>query len=252
MGRMLGLARSAVVYRRPGRQRGLRRLYAAFVSPGDLVFDIGAHLGDRTAAFAALGARVVAVEPQPDFARWLRRLEGRRAGVSVVEEAIGPRVGRAELARSRRHPTLATLAHGWRDRIGETNPAFRGVRWDETLEVGVTTLDRLIQSFGAPAFCKIDVEGFEAEVLAGLSRPLKALSVEFVQGSLDVAGACIDRLERLGAWEYNAVLGERRDFVFPSWRTSDEMRGWLATGADGASSGDLYARSTVPPLQEKA
>ena len=50
----IGLARSLFVYWRPGRQRGLRRLYAPFVCAGDLVFDVGAHLGDRSAAFAAI------------------------------------------------------------------------------------------------------------------------------------------------------------------------------------------------------
>ncbi len=248
IGRFTGYLRSALIYRRPGRQRGLRRLYAPFVSPGDLVFDIGAHLGDRTAAFASLGARVVAVEPQPDFARWLRRLERGRATVTVREAAAGPRPGVAQLARSARHPTLATLAHDWRDRIAHSNPTFRSVRWDETLEVPVTTLDLLIDEFGQPTFCKIDVEGFEAEVLAGLSRPLRALSVEFVRGSLDVGLACLDRLAELGVWEYNAISGERRDFRFDSWQTPETMRGWLGSGADGVSSGDLYARSVAPVI----
>ena len=63
--RWLGLARSLVIYWRPGRQRGLRELYRPFLCAGDLAFDVGAHLGDRTAAFQKLGARVVALEPQP-------------------------------------------------------------------------------------------------------------------------------------------------------------------------------------------
>src|SRR5690606_17457557 len=60
--RWLGITRSLIVYWRPGRQRGLRDLYRPFVAPGGLVFDVGAHIGDRTAAFASLGARVVALE----------------------------------------------------------------------------------------------------------------------------------------------------------------------------------------------
>ena len=77
--RAIGLARSlAVYYGIPGRQRRLRALYGQFVRPGDLVFDIGAHLGNRTRAFAALGCRVVAVEPQPHVARMLRTLVGGR------------------------------------------------------------------------------------------------------------------------------------------------------------------------------
>ena len=238
----LGLLRSLVVYWRPGRQRGLRRLYAPFVGPDDLVFDIGAHLGDRTRAFHALGAGVVAFEPQPHVARWLRRLVGRLDRVTLRHEAVGAREGRAVLAVSGANPTVSTLAAQWRARIGEANPGFASVEWDDAVEVPVTTLDRLIAEHGRPRFCKIDVEGYEAEVLAGLSQPIAALSIEFVQGSLDVALACVARLGELGDYRFNAVAGETRHFLFGDWIGSDEVVAWFNSGADGIASGDLYAR----------
>ena len=242
MRRWLGLVRSLIVYWRPGRQRGLRALYAPFVVRGDLVFDIGAHVGDRTAAFAGLGARVVALEPQPALLPCLRRFVGHRPGVTIVPAALGPKAGRAHLAVSDAHPTLSTLADPWREAVVKENPTFEAVRWNRSTEVEVTTMDALISEFGEPRFCKIDVEGFEADVLAGLSRPVQALSIEFVSGTLDVAEACVTRLETLGRYEYNAVPGERRDLLWSEWRTADEIRTWLGDGADGISSGDLYAR----------
>lgn len=245
--RRLGIVRSLIVYGRPGRQRGLRRMYAPFVAPGDLVFDIGAHVGDRTAAFAALGARVVALEPQADVADWLERRVAGLEEVRVIRDAVGPEPGRARLAVSGAHPTLSTLAHDWTRRIGTRNPTFSGVEWNETVEVEVTTLDQLIRRFGVPSFCKIDVEGFEAEVLAGLSTPLAALSVEFVAGSLEVTQACLDHLERLGRYEYNVILGERRTPHLTRWVDAQGIRHWLDDGADGASSGDLYARRIDAP-----
>lgn len=244
--RRIGLLRSLFLYWRPGRQRALRRLYAPFVAPGDLVFDVGAHLGDRTAAFAALGGKVIALEPQPDLLPWLRRLVGRDPRVVIREEAVGREIGTARLAVSEATPTLSTLAHGWRERIVHENPTFRDVRWDRFVEVPVTTLDALIATHGEPRFCKIDVEGHEAETLAGLSRPIEALSIEFVSGSLDVAVACVRRLETLGRYQFNAVLGEGRSFEMPEWRGADEVVRWLEAGADGASSGDLYARLEGP------
>ena len=245
MSRWLGLLRSLVVYWRPGRQRALKRLYRPLVKPGDLVFDIGAHLGDRTAAFVALGARVVALEPQPAVRRWLERIVGRREGVTVSGEAVGRAVGTARLAVSRRTPTLSTLADDWRAKLPEANPTFRNVRWEETVEVPVTTLDALIERYGVPRFCKIDVEGYEAEVLAGLSEPVAGLSVEFVSGGLEVAVACVRRLEALGSYEFNAITGERRSFMFDGWQTGESMARWLGDGAGGASSGDVYARLAV-------
>ncbi len=242
MSEWIGLLRSLIVYWRPGRQPGLRRLYAPFVREGDLVFDVGAHLGDRSAAFAALGARVIAFEPQPRVARWLRRLVGHNPSIVVREEAVGARSGIAHLAISRRHPTVSTMSESWRTNAEGANPGFVGVRWESSIQVPVVTLDALIESYGTPSFCKIDVEGYEAEVLVGLSQPLAALSVEFVAGHLGVAVDCIRRLTQLGAYQFNVVAGEGRSFDFEAWRTAEEMLGWLEAGAGGCSSGDVYAR----------
>lgn len=238
----MGLVRSLVIYWRPGRQRGLKRLYADFVGPGDLAFDIGAHLGDRTAAFQGLGARVVALEPQPTLFLWLKRLVGRCQDVTLLPCAAGAEPGEAELAVSEATPTVSTLAHEWRRGIGERNPGFRKVRWEGRLRVPVTTLDTLIAEHGLPRFCKIDVEGFEAEVLAGLTRPIAGVSVEFVAGALDVADRCVARLTELGDYRFNAIAGEGRRFEWTTWRSPSATRDWLAGGADGLSSGDLYAR----------
>lgn len=243
--RMGGILRSFVIYWRPGRQGALRRLYAPFVGAGDLVFDIGAHLGDRTAAFAALGARVVALEPNPDLLPWLRRLAGRRPEVTVIPEAVGARAGQARLALSDATPTLSTLAAGWRQRIVRDNPTFHDARWDREAEVVVTTMDDLIDRFGEPVFCKIDVEGHEAAVLQGLSRPVEGLSFEFVAGGLDVGVQCVRRLETLGRYEFNVIAGEGREFLGTRWMGGDEAVAWLEAGADGISSGDVYARRTT-------
>lgn len=238
----LGLLRSLLIYRRPGRQRAMRKFYRSFVQPGDRVFDIGAHLGDRTTAFAALGARVLALEPQPRLFAWLQRLVGRHHEVTCLQLAVGSEPAVLELATSRTNPTVASLSPEWRARVARAQPGFAAVDWDSRLRVEVTTLDHLIERFGEPAFCKIDVEGFEPEVLAGLSRPLSALSVEFVTGALDQALACVERLEHLAPYRYQVVEGERRQFFLADWMDADAIRAWLGNGAAGLASGDLYAR----------
>ena len=244
--RWAGLVRSLFIYWRPGRQRGMRRLYGAFVAPGDLVFDVGAHLGDRSAAFSALGARVVALEPQPDVRRWLSRLVGGRRGVTILADAVGRAPGTARLAVSHRTPTVSSLAERWRTALPEANASFQKVHWEEMIEVPVTTLDALIGTYGMPRFCKIDVEGFEAEVLEGLSGPVAGLSFEFVAGALDVPVACVRRLEALGRYEFNAIPGEERRFLGERWMGAAEMVRWLEGGAGGVPSGDVYARLFTP------
>ena len=168
--RFVGLARSVAIYHLiPRRQRRLRSLYSQWLEAGDLVFDIGAHVGNRTRAFAALGCRVVAVEPQPHVAALLRTLAGRIPDVTVVEAAVSDRTGRVRLAVSDRTPTVSTTSDAWREARGH-EAGFAGVEWNRTVEVEATTLDALIAAYGEPAFVKLDVEGAEAAALQGLSR----------------------------------------------------------------------------------
>ena len=237
-----GLLKSLWIYRRPGRLSGLMTLYRPLVPEDGLVFDVGAHLGDRTRAFRRLGARVVALEPQPGPLAWLRQFHASDSAVVIKDCAVGAQPGRAQLALSRSHPSVATLNASWVDDVQAGHSGFERVRWDDQIEVEVTTLDALIEQYGRPDFIKLDIEGHEAEALAGLSQPVSGLSFEFVRGTLDRSLACIDRIEALAPATYNAVAGEQRRWRFSSWQSADEIRAWLSAGADNLASGDIYAR----------
>lgn len=236
----LGLARSLATYHgMPWRKRQLRAFYAQFIGPGDLCFDIGAHVGSRIDVWLGLGARVVALEPQPLCLDWLRRRYRDRAGVILLDRAVGAAPGRQSLLVSTRNPTVSSLSAEWVDEVGRT-PGFAGVSWDHAVDVEVTTLDALIAAHGLPVFCKIDVEGYEYEVLRGLNRPLPALSFEYLVALPETALHCIERLTELGDYHYNWSRGERQQLQEPDWLTPDAMRRRLETLQTG--SGDVYAR----------
>ena len=221
----------------------MRQFYAAFVRPGDLVFDIGAHAGNRTRSFAALGCLVVAVEPQPDFARLLRAIATRSPRIQIVEAAVGASPGRATLLVSDRTPTVTTLAAAWRDARAH-DPDFAGVRWNRRIEVESTSLDALIARFGAPAFVKIDVEGGEPAVLAGLTRAVPALSFEYLPRALDEVAQSVARLSALGSYQFNWSPGESYTLTAARWMDGRELLESLRTSAAQRQSGDVYARLT--------
>ena len=222
------------------RHAAMLRLYGAFVKPGDLVFDVGAHVGDRIAAFRNLGARVVAVEPQPAIIKVLRVLYGRDRAVVIEPQAVGRAAGTTDLKLNLANPTVSTASQAF-VQAADGAPGWEGQAWTRTIRVPVTTLDALIARHGMPVFIKIDVEGFEAEALAGLAHAVPALSFEFTTIARDVAAACIEHCHALGYARFNAALGESQAFVHPAWRSGQEIAAWLANLPDAANSGDIYA-----------
>lgn len=243
--RAVGLVRSLAIYHAiPFRQTRMKRLYTRLVEPGQLAFDIGAHVGNRSRALASLGCHVIALEPQPSFARLLRTLFARTPRVEVVEAAVAATAGRASLSVSERNPTVSTLAADWRAaRAAEAG--FGGVEWNHEIGVETTTLDRLIARYGRPTFIKIDVEGGEPAVLAGLSEPIRAVSFEYLPSALAQVRACVDRLAaiagRAGDYRFNWSVGETFEWASEEWLDGDQLLEALSTPAFARRSGDVYA-----------
>jgi FkbM family methyltransferase len=238
----LGFALSYLIYYGlPFHHRVLAQIYAPFIRPGDLCFDIGAHLGDRIHAWSRLGARVVALEPHPGMISWLQRWYGRREEIVLLEKAAGARPGRTNFWISRLTPSVSTVSHEWLTTVRQ-NRRFAGVRWEEQVSVSVTTLEELIAQYGKPAFCKIDVEGGELAVLEGLQQPLAALSFEFIPAVAEIAMKCIERLSKLGEYEYNWRVTEWPRWRSPHWLSPREMAAQLRYMPRDGDSGDVYAR----------
>jgi FkbM family methyltransferase len=239
---MDGIRRSFDIYYRDHKRTArMDRLNAIFVRPGDLVFDIGAHVGDRTGSFLRIGAKVVALEPQPIVFRALQKLYGRCERAHLRALAAGKKAGETELLLNTANPTVATVAA---DFVSAAKGAkgWEGQVWDARTKVQVTTLDALIEEHGDPSFVKIDVEGHEPEVLEGLSTALPLLSFEVTTIQRIAALACIDRLSALARYEFNISHGEEHALRLPDWITADRMKELIAALPHEVNSGDVYAR----------
>lgn len=218
--------------------------YSQFLSSGDLCFDVGANVGNRTKIFLRLGAKVVAVEPQDQCVKHLREFYGSNRRLTIIQKALGESEGEAEIMISNAN-TISSLSQEWIKSVKQSG-RFAKYSWDKKQVVSMTTLDRLIEQYGTPTFVKIDVEGFEYQVIKGLSQPLKALSLEFTPEFIESTFKCIDYLQQLGDIRLNYSVGETMQLALAEWVNPQEMVRILSSfRGDNKLFGDVYVQFIV-------
>ena len=216
LGRILRRFRSP--YYEPAAVKEQRAaFYRPYVASGDLIFDVGANEGSYTEAFLALGAHVVAVDPQEECVRILRHRFAANTDVVIEAIALGATEGEVTLHLT----SLRAIASVSPDFIEATRRSGRFAQFEYSARCTVpqSTLDTLIARYGGPALIKIDAEGAEAAILSGLrAHPpsLRAVSFEYVPELHDRADVCLQILTGLGAAKANFSLGESMRFAFPS------------------------------------
>jgi FkbM family methyltransferase len=189
------------------RSREIRRFLAPVVRRGELAFDVGANVGEWSRVMRSLGCRLVVVEPQADCVVSLRRSFAGDDEVAVVQAAVGDWIGSGELRPSTPGVTHASMSGDWQ-RTSMEKGYMPPEAWLAPIEVPVVTLDSLIERHGAPHYCKVDVEGFEPEVLRGLSQALPGVDFEFHQDLARAVEECVERLAELGEYRYRIFIGE--------------------------------------------
>lgn len=215
------------------RDRKTARFFGQFVGPNKLFFDIGANFGNKTRVFTRLGVKVIAVEPQENCARFLsRRFHGEN--VTIVRGAVGAEKKEAELLVCESHG-CSTFSEEW------TKGRFSNLDFSRRQKAKMTTLEDLIQTFGVPDFCKIDVEGYEEEVLKGLKTKIPALNFEFLLERLDAVEHCLKMLESIGYTSFAIASGEDDFFTLP-FTTKDSVIDFIKKSADSDYWGDIYAK----------
>lgn len=226
------------------RQQELARFhfYSTIIKEGDLVFDVGANVGNRTSIFLELKTRVIAIEPQPSCVKVLKE----KFGSSITLEQLGLDEKDDTLTMYiADESTISTFSKEYIDSVKDTK--FKKNRWEQTIQVPVTRIDNLIDKYGLPSFCKIDVEGYELNVLKGLSKPIPLLSFEYSVPELsDKLIACLQYLHQLDArYRFNYSIQEDMKMKLPNWMTYDEILNLIKTSEfNNTEFGDIYVKLT--------
>ncbi len=212
--------------------------YKQFINSGDLCFDVGANIGNRTKVFLTLGARVVSVEPQKECAKMLKLKFGNK--ISLVNSALGQKddEGVIYIGES---SAISSLSKDWIESISASR--FKGKKWKQQERVKITTLDKLIAIHGSPQFCKIDVEGYEEEVLKGLSKKIPYLSFEYaVPEKITGISNCFSELARIGKFVCNYTIGEKMEFKLKDWVDPKDLLNNINNISAQQPFGDIYVK----------
>lgn len=219
-------------------KNSIKELYSGFIHSGDLVFDIGANVGNRIVPLLELGANVVAVEPQPKCVQTLNIRFG--SSIRIEPKGVDAKAGTMTMHISD-NTVLSTFSEEWIEKTKDER--FKGNDWQKTQTIDMTTFDALIQKYGKPRFAKIDVEGYEKNVLSGLTQSIDFMSLEYaVPEQTDSLKECLDLLKAINSnAKCNYCVGEGMKWALTSWISVDEMKTMMETSAFIATEfGDIY------------
>ena len=207
------------------------------LNSGDLLFDVGAHIGDKSQQFLNKKRKVIMIEPLPKCVEELKSKFKDYKNIEILQKALGKKKGNTTLMINSKVPTLSTMSDHWK------KGRFSNQIWDTKILVEMTTLDELIKAYGLPSYIKIDVEGYELDVLMGLTQKAGIISFEFTSEFFDQTILCLNYLKKIGYKEYNFSIGERRKFFY-NWSNIDDLTNKLRKEIqkDKLLWGDIYCK----------
>jgi len=230
-----------IYWRIAGKQRIVARekqieFYRRLLSelrPGDLIFDIGANEGFKTDLFLRMGARVIAIEPDETNQSILEERFVRyrliRKPLVIVGKAVSDKCARETMWVDGPGSAVNTLSQKWASTLKGNKARHTyghyGLDFARNKTVETTTLEELMSAHGVPIFIKIDVEGYEVNVIRSLQRPVRYLSFEVNLPEFRPEGIqCVELLGHLAAGgKFNYAVECEQGLALERWMSADEF-----------------------------
>ena len=214
--------------------------YNNFLKENDLCFDIGSNIGNRISPLLQIGARVVAVEPQKSCMKILKHKFGKK--ITIVNKGVGE-IECVKDFHISNASTISSFSEEWIKSVKASR--FKEYNWNKVVKIEMTTLDKLIELYSTPEFIKIDVEGYELDVLKGLTKPINLISFEYtIPEQLLKVTECIEQIEKNNSnIECNYCIGESMVLELENWKSVEEMKKYINTDEFIKTEfGDVYVR----------
>ena len=213
--------------------------YSRFLKENDIVFDIGANFGNRIKTFLELKTEIVAVEPQKPCCRYLKKHYGDR--IILIDKALGANNEFKKMFISD-NSAISSFSEDWIKSVKKER--YKEESWKEGEMIEQITLDDLIEKYGNPAFIKIDVEGYELEVIKGLNKEINQLSFEYtIPEQLEKAIECINHIKKCSKNILcNYSIGESLKFQLDNWISESEMINLISSKDFPTTIGDIYIK----------
>tara|TARA_R110000868_G_scaffold155691_6_gene382196 strand:- start:68249 stop:69031 length:783 start_codon:yes stop_codon:yes gene_type:complete len=222
----------------------MQNFYSQFVFRDGICFDVGANRGNRVKVFLSLESNVVGFEPQPHCIDFLKKVYSTNHRFKLEKVALGEHIGEARMFLSE-VDTLSTLSSTWRQKQSESG-RFSNIGWKGEVIVPVQTLDNMIEKYGEPDFIKVDVEGFELNVIKGLTKSFKAMSIEYSPEFIGPIIECLEILNQRFSVCFNFSPYESMELINSDWIDLEQIKNHLKRSKDSDEYfGDVYIKSTL-------
>ena len=223
-----------------------KTFYSSFVKKNDLCFDVGSNMGNRIEPLLQIGAKVLAVEPQKKCYDFLKQKYGDK--IILITKGLSDKNEVKKFYISDASPN-SSFSEEYINAVKATR--YKGYSWDEVAEVEMTTLDSLIETYGVPIFIKIDVEGYELEVIKGLNTPVKLISFEYTTPEQTVKAIdCINHIEKINNnIQCNYSIGESMKLALANWLPANKMKEHIFSKQFiNTAFGDIYIRTSLSSI----